>query len=222
MREAIRERLVSGARDLGVDLDEPAVGRFLVYLDLLRAWGRTMNLTSRLGEEEIVTRHFLDSLAAARLPEWGGQGRLVDVGCGAGFPGIPLKMAFPALEVLLLDSVGKKIAFCRQVIRETGLAGIRAEAGRAEEFARNPAHAGSYAWAATRAVARASRVASLSLPFLAPGGEALIYKGRPDPGEIEELEAVCRERGLAVVRLPVDVPGLEAARTILVVRQGRD
>lgn len=220
MDQRLRDLLISGAESMGAVLDEEGIARFECYHRLLRTWGGKMNLTSRLEPGEIVVHHFLDSLAA--LP-WvgGGEGaRLLDIGTGAGFPGIPLKIVRVGLEVVLVDSVQKKISFCRQVIREAGLPAISAVSGRAEELSRDPSLAGSFDRVTSRAVAKAADLVSLSLPFLRPAGSILLYKGKPDRSELDPLEVLCARRGLAARTHQVAVPGLDAERTIIVVTRG--
>ena len=219
MGPGLREELRNGSTSLGIHLDDEAISRFDLYIRLLQSWGQRMNLSSRLQSREIVVTHFLDSLAGLPLIGGGEGGRVLDLGTGAGFPGIPLKIARPGLEVTLLDGTGKKVTFCREVIRETGLSGISAEWGRAEDLARDPAYAGAFDCVASRAVAKAASLVSLSLPFLKPSGSILLYKGRPEQAELDALGRLCAKKGLTATRHPVAVPGLEASRVIIVVQR---
>ena len=140
MEQTARDLLVEGMRRMDLALSGEALARFDTYLALLQRWGSRINLTARLGSREIVTHHFLDSLAGVGLLAESTQARVIDIGCGAGLPSLPLKFALPELRVTLVDSVRKKIAFCEEVIRETNLTEATAVWGRVEELAKTPEH----------------------------------------------------------------------------------
>jgi 16S rRNA (guanine527-N7)-methyltransferase len=221
MNDEQRDLLVRSAAVLGVTLDAAAVARFSKYLALLQQWGKKINLTTRLEASEIVVYHFVDSLAGApRLAETP-SARIVDLGAGAGLPAFPLKFALPGLQILLVESVRKKVAFCQEAIRATGLTGIEALWGRGEEMGLRPAHHGAYDWAVSRALGAAADVARLALPFLAPGGRMLFYKGEPESGELAGLDDFCKEIGGSWELHKVVVPHLDAARSLIVVACSR-
>lgn len=217
MDEGLRRILVEGAADLGVAVDEEAVGRFSTYLSLLQLWGRKINLTTRLEGREVVVHHFLDSLSGAPELPPSGQIRIVDLGSGAGLPGIPLKFVLPRVCVTLVESVRKKVAFCNQVIAATHSAAIEAVWGRGEELANQQNHRGSYDWAVSRAVGQSADVVRLALPFLAPGGKILLYKGAPAAAELRGLGECCAAIGARWEGRPVVVPHLSETRTLLIV-----
>lgn len=168
----------------GVALDEGQLARFARFLDLLAAEAGRFNLTAIRDPGEIVRKHFLDSLAGARLMEAESAfpRRLIDVGSGAGFPGLPLKIARPELEVTLVEKNRKKAAFLRRAVAALELAGVRVLAVRAEEAGRDPEHRERYEYAAARAVAEIKVLAEYCLPLVRPGGLFLAYKG-PDVGD---------------------------------------
>lgn len=217
MNAELRTLLVEGAAGLGLSLDEEAVQRFSNYLDLLQTWGRKINLTARLDDREIIIYHFLDSLAAAPILAAGPAIRLIDLGAGAGFPALPLKFVLPDLSVVLVDSVRKKIAFCQEVLRSANLAGVDAVWGRGEELGTLPEHRGTYRCAVSRALGQSADVAKLALPFLAPGGRILLYKGEPGADEMKSLEAFCKRNRATLHSHPVKIPFLDGARTLLVI-----
>lgn len=217
LNESQRELLVSGASGLGVVLDDAAVARFSTYLALLQAWGKKINLTTRLESSEVIRYHFLDSLAGFHVFNASPAVRMVDLGAGAGFPSLPLKFALPGLRVLLVESVRKKVAFCQEVIRTTGVTGIEAAWGRGEDLGARPEHHRAYEWAVSRALGSCAEVAKLARPFLAPGGRVLLYKGEPDAGELEELDVFCTKQGGAWELRKVAVPHLDAARSFIVI-----
>jgi 16S rRNA (guanine527-N7)-methyltransferase len=216
----LRETLVDGANRLGIALGSEALARFETYLALLQQWGRKINLTSRLEAEEVVTHHFLDSLAGVPLLAPTPAAGVVDIGTGAGLPGFPLKFALPGLRVTLIDSVRKKVAFCQEVIRATGVSGVDAAWGRAEDLVRERGRGNGYDWVVSRALAQAADIVKLGLPYLAPGGRLLLYKGRPDERELEALEALCAKLGASLEVRAAIVPFLDEARSLLIIRTG--
>lgn len=169
------ELLCEGALRLGVELTPSMSGLFMRYLSELKAWNRKINLTSLRDDRDIVIGHFLDSISAARFMP--GSGRLLDIGSGAGFPGIPIKIVSPALEVTLLDSSHKKVTFMREVIRALGLAGAAAVWGRAEDEGNGIERRG-FDRVITRAVGPIPDILRLSEPYLAPGGMIILMRGK--------------------------------------------
>ena len=181
------EVLIEGAARLGIDLDSEQVERFRSYYDELTVWNATVNLTAVSGCDEVQTRHFLDSLAvASALPATvlDGSERLLDVGTGAGFPGLPLKLAYPRIDLALLEATAKKTAFLRHVVDKLGLEGVDVVTGRAEEEARRPEMRERFGAVVSRAVARLDVLAELCLPFCVVGGVMVAQKG---PQVEEEL-----------------------------------
>lgn len=180
---SIEKMLREGASGFGVSLSPWDTGKFVRYLEILKAWNTRINLTALRDDGEIAVSHFLDSLSAARFVE--GADSLLDIGSGAGFPGIPLKIAMPALEVTLIESAHKKTVFMNEVIRELGLTGIRAVWGRAEDDA-NGVERGSFPRVISRAVSGVKEVLALSEPYLSPGGSIILMRGRRGEEEWEE------------------------------------
>src|SRR5579859_2485873 len=170
----IHTSLVEAASQLGITLNDAQLAQLDQLGAALREGNRRVNLTRITEPSEIETRHWLDSLSAAvpvldRL----GSGevlRLVDVGSGGGMPGLPLKIAFPALRVTLVESVNKKADFLRETVSDLGLKDVLVVAARAELAARDPEHRDTYDWAVARALGPLPVVIELCAPFLAPGG----------------------------------------------------
>lgn len=216
MNEPQRELLVTGASNLGVNLDDAAVQRFSAFLILLQLWGKKINLTTRLEATEVIVYHFLDSLAGVPIVSTPPAARIVDLGTGAGFPALPLKFALPGLRLLLLESVRKKVAFCQEAIRAAGVLGIEAIWGRGEDFSGRAGHHRAYDWAVSRALGSSADVARLALPFLVPGGRILLYKGEPSSGELQALDAFCSQKGGTWELRQVLVPHLQAARSLII------
>lgn len=169
-----RELLTAGLRELGVAECPSAADNLLRYSEILREKNKVMNLTAITDPTEIVTRHFLD--CAALAPYMPQDGRVLDVGTGAGFPGIPLKIAFPDVEVVLLDSLNKRVKFLNEVIGQLGLSKITAVHGRAEDFARQKDYREQFDLVVSRAVANLSSLSEYCLPYVKVDGRFVSYK----------------------------------------------
>lgn len=219
MDTQLRDLLVSGAEMLGIPLGEEALLRFSAYLDLIQTWGARINLTSRLESRDIVVYHFLDSLSGARWLRDQPGARVIDLGTGAGLPAIPLKIALPELEVVMVDGTRKKITFCQEVLAALGIPGAEAIWGRAEELRREEAHRGRYRWVVCRAVGQSAEIAALALPLLDPAGSLLLYKGKPEQKELDDLALFCKRKHAAMETHPVEVPHLVGSRTHIIVRR---
>ena len=202
------EVLIEGAARLGIDLDSEQVERFRSYYDELTVWNATVNLTAVSGWEDVQTRHFLDSLAASKaLPATvlDGSDGLLDVGSGAGFPGLPLKIAYPRIDLALLEATAKKTAFLVHVVKTLGLEGVEVVTGRAEEEARRPEMRERFGAVVSRAVARLDVLAELCLPFCVVGGVMVAQKGpkveeelRQARNAIDTLGGRAKDRGMLV------------------------
>ncbi len=213
MEPESREILVEGSKALGVHLDEDAVKSFNLFLKELMKWNQKINLTAIRTERDIVTKHFLDSLSVhPYLPK---VCSLLDLGAGAGFPGIPLRIADPTIEVTLIDSVRKKIDFERHVIRSLGLKGIEAVHARAEDKEILKKWEARFDRVVSRAFADLRTFLRLSRPFLKRGGIALAMKGVPEGEEIRALNEE-RETGYRLREtVAFDLPFTSLKRTIL-------
>jgi 16S rRNA (guanine527-N7)-methyltransferase len=202
------ERLVAGAAELGLPLDAHQVQALLSYARLLDRWGRAYNLTSVRGVEAIVGRHLLDSLSI--LPYLTGS-RFLDVGTGAGLPGLVLAVAGAAGRWVLLDSVGKKARFCRQAVLELGLRGVEVAQVRLEDY--RPEE--PFDSVTARAWGPIGALLTLSGPLLRPGGRVLAMKGVYPSDELADPAV----RGWQVEVVRLRVPGLEAERHLVVARR---
>ena len=187
---AYDDALATGLAEIGVELTSPARAAIDGHVRLLLAWNRAINLTAIRDPVEIAGAHVVDSLAAVPVFRKRKVDRLVDIGSGGGFPGLPLAIALPATHALLADSIGKKVRFLETVLEAVGLAGrVEAHAGRAEALARDPAHRASWPAVTARAVAVLPDLVELAFPLLEPGGMLVAWKR----GEIgSELAAAGR------------------------------
>jgi 16S rRNA (guanine527-N7)-methyltransferase len=185
--------LVEGAARLGFDLTPRRIEQFEAYYSTLVEWNERMNLTAITGYEEVQVRHFLDSLTvAAALPAAMRERAarpgfsIVDVGTGAGFPGVPLKILWPHAHVTLTDSIGKKTAFLRELARVLNLEGVEVVTGRAEDLGQDKAHRERYELATARAVASLPVLCEYLLPLVKPGGMMTAPKKGDISLEIEQ------------------------------------
>jgi 16S rRNA (guanine527-N7)-methyltransferase len=217
--------LAGGAAALGVALDASQLAAFAAYRALLLEWNARFNLTAITDPHEIVTRHFLDSLTVARgVPraQWAGAPRLLDVGSGAGFPGLALAIAFPQWQVTALEATGKKASFLRHVAAALGLARARVLEGRAEALAHAPAERGRYDVVTARALAALPTLLEYCQPFARVGGLVIAPKKGDLAAELAAgRRAAATLGGRMAAPLPVTLSALEGDRVLIVVTQER-
>lgn len=171
------DAFTTAVSQLNLTLTPRQVAQFERYLALLLEWNARLNLTAVRTADEMLTRHFLDSLTCIRATGSLNGKRVVDVGAGAGFPGLPLKIAFPDMQLTLVESVGKKARFLETAVAECGLSDVKVVPLRAEEIGQDVAHREQYDWAMARAVAELRVLAEYLLPLCRVGGRMLAQKG---------------------------------------------
>ena len=210
------DMLLNTARAWGLRLDQRQIEQFARYSAELRAWNTRVNLTAITDEEGIVARHFLDSLRCAL--SWGdAPSSLIDIGSGAGFPGLPLKILRPELRVALVESVGKKAAFLRHMITVLDLRDVTVLTARAETVGRDPQHREQYDVVTARAVAELATLAEYCLPLCRVYGRVLAPKGSDIADEIARAHTAIERLGGRVIGVePVVIPGVEP-RTLVVI-----
>lgn len=174
---------------IGIELTDPQLNAFETYYDMLIDRNKVMNLTAITEFDEVMDKHFLDSVYLFRSIKLKADYKLIDIGTGAGFPGIPLKIVFPELKITLLDSLNKRVGFLNDVIDELNLNDIEAIHGRAEDIARDKAYRASYDIAVSRAVANLSTLSEYCLPFVKIGGKFVSYKSGDCADEVDNAKA---------------------------------
>ena len=168
--------LVNKFKESGLDITKEQAKQFIKYYELLVEWNSFMNLTAIVEYEEVVLKHFIDSVSLYKIVDLTNINNLIDVGTGAGFPAIPLKIMYPHLKVTMIDSLNKRVKFLNEVIMELGLTDIVALHGRAEDYARDASHREKYDLAVSRAVANLSTLSEYCLPYVKVGGSFIAYK----------------------------------------------
>lgn len=174
---------------IGIELTDSQLNAFETYYDMLIDRNKLMNLTAITEFDEVMDKHFLDSTYLFRSIKLEADYKLIDIGTGAGFPGIPLKIVFPELKITLLDSLNKRVGFLNDLIEELNLNDIEAIHGRAEDIARNKAYRASYDIAVSRAVANLSTLSEYCLPFVKIGGKFVSYKSGDCADEVDNAKA---------------------------------
>ena len=216
------EILSRGAGELGIVLTSGQLDQFVAYTGLLLEWNRKLNLTRIIEPKEIAVKHYLDSLVLPAVTEVPDGSWLIDVGTGAGFPAIPLKIIIPGLRITLLDSVQKKLAFLETLVQELGLVGVEIVHGRAEDLAHEKRFREQYDFAVSRAVGSLCILAELCVPFCRVGGLFAAYKGPRASAEVDEAEKAFQVLGAeleAVHRLTL--PFSDQERSLVLVRKSR-
>ena len=208
---------------LGIDLTEKQIQQFISYYEKLVEWNEMMNLTAITEYDEVMKKHFIDSMTLIKAFDVNQSASVIDVGTGAGFPGLVLKIAFPNLKITLLDSLNKRIQFLNEVIGNLGLDGVETIHGRAEDFAKPGKLREKYDLCVSRAVANLSTLSEYCLPFVKVGGYFISYKS----GEIDE-ELENSKNAIKLLNAKVEevikyrLPDSDIQRSIVVIKKEKN
>lgn len=214
--------LSKGALDLSLDLKNSEINQFIKYKELLKDWNTKINITAITDDDEIDTKHFLDSLTPFVTEIFNGNKKIIDIGTGGGFPGVPLKIVNPDLNVTLLDSLNKRIIFLNEVINQLGLKDIEAIHGRAEELSIQPQYREKYDVCVSRAVASLDTLSEYCIPFVKVGGYFVSMKGPDIDEELKLSKNAIDTLGAKVIDTKlVEIPETDIVHSLIIIQKIR-
>lgn len=220
MENHMSHLLESKAKELSLTFSERQIKQFEDYYRILIEWNHVMNLTAITEYEEVVEKHFIDSLSIINAVDFSEIFNIIDIGTGAGFPGIPLKIAFPDINITLLDSLNKRVKFLNEVIEQLGLNNINAIHGRAEDYAKQKEYREQYDLCVSRAVANLSTLSEYCLPYVKINGLFIPYKSGDIDVELEKSEhAVSILGGVVSDVIRFQLPGTDIGRSFVKIKK---
>lgn len=212
--------LEEGCKELGITLDEIQKKQFTDFYEYLVEKNKVMNLTGITEFQEVLIKHFLDSLACVKAVDMSQIKRIMDIGTGAGFPGVPLKIAFPHLEACLLDSLKKRVNFLEETFQLLKLENITAIHGRAEEYAKNKQYRETYDLCVSRAVSNLATLSEYCLPYVKTGGYFISYKSGTVQEEVEQAQKAVKILGGKIQDVVYfQLPDSEIQRSLVVIEK---
>ena len=210
----------SKLNEIGITLSNKQKEQFDKFYELLVEWIKVMNLTGIIEYEEVNEKHFVDSLSIVKAVDMNQVESVIDIGTGAGFPGIPLKIAFPHLKIVLLDSLNKRINFLNTVINELGLENIETIHGRAEDFAKQPAYREQFDLCVSRAVANLATLSEYCIPYVKKDGLFVPYKSGEIDEEVGQAKKAVHVLGGKLEKvIKFQLPGTEIGRSFVVTKK---
>ena len=215
-------QLKKDLNEFGIELTAEMEEQFLLYYNMLIEWNSFMNLTAITDFDEVLKKHFTDSVSLIRaIPDLGEKKyRMIDIGTGAGFPGIPLKIVFPNISVVLLDSLNKRVNFLNEVISKLQLTDITAMHGRAEDFAKNKEYRESFDLCVSRAVANLATLSEYCLPFVKKNGRFISYKSEKVSEEFEVSgKAISVLGGEYENQITFELPDSDIYRNLFIIKK---
>ena len=212
--------LENGCQELGIQLNGQQKEQFIKFYEYLIEKNKVMNLTGITDFEEVLTKHFLDSLSCVKTIDMTKVKTMIDIGTGAGFPGVPLKIAFPHLQACLLDSLKKRVNFLEESFQLLGLTDITAIHGRAEEYARNKEYREQYDLCVSRAVSNLATLSEYCLPYVKVGGNFISYKSGTVQEELQQAEKAVKILGGKIQDVVYfNLPDSEIQRSLVVIEK---
>ncbi len=213
----------SDLQEMDITLTDKQISQFLVYYEMLTEWNQSVNLTAITEYQDVMKKHFIDSLSLVKVYDVKSRSSVIDVGTGAGFPGLALKIAFPEMELTLLDSLNKRIHFLDAVIERLKLFGIETLHGRAEDYARQDTYREQFDLCVSRAVANLSTLSEYCLPFVKKDGLFISYKSEKIGEEWKAAEkAISLLGGRVKEQLEFMLPGSDIFRNLFVIEKISD
>lgn len=215
------EKLLEKLNKIQLNVNDEVLNKFWVYMTNLLEWNEKINLTAITDEDDIILKHFIDSLTILEyIPE---KSNVIDVGTGAGFPGIPLKIVREDINMTLMDSLNKRITFLNEIINKLGLKKINAIHSRAEELAKMPEHREKYDIAVSRAVANLSTLSEYMIPFVKVGGKCICMKGSNIEEELKTAKNAIKELGGEIEKvINFKLPDSDNERNIIIIKKVRN
>ena len=211
------QQFIEALRAKGIDLSERQIEQFRTYFTELVEWNEKMNLTAITDEPSVYLKHFYDSISAAFYVDFSKEMTVCDVGAGAGFPSIPLKICYPHIELTIVDSLNKRITFLNHLADELQLENVHFVHARAEEFGKNKAYREQFDLVTARAVARLSVLSELCVPLVKKGGQFVAMKGAAGPEELIDAKSALNILGVELVeQFDFELPEEDSERTIYV------
>lgn len=218
-RDLVVEKLINGFDKIDIRLSNYQLNQFINYYEILMEWNKVMNLTAITELSDVINKHFIDSLSIVKVFQPENQ-KIIDLGTGAGFPGIPIKIAFPDTDILLLDSLNKRILFLDEVIKSLKLEKITAVHGRAEELGHQDQYREKYDLCTSRAVAKLSTLSEYCLPFVKKQGYFISYKSGNSMEEIENSSKAIKLLGAKVEsKIEFMLPDTDIDRTLILIKK---
>ena len=214
-----KEKLKARAEKEGISLTPKQLGQFELFYKMLIETNKSMNLTAITDEDEVIEKHFIDSLSCRRVVDMSQIRTCIDVGTGAGFPGIPLKIVYPEIDFVLVDSLNKRVKFLKDVKKALGLEGLEALHGRAEDFAKQTAYREQFDLCVSRAVANLSTLSEYCIPYIRVGGMFVSYKSGTVEDELKQSEKAVSLLGKIEKTVKFQLPDTEIGRSFVKIKK---